>query len=588
MCFSERTLEPGQGLSALVLKPFSERTTYSYDDAGRRTVQRNANGTRVSMAYDAASQATQVFHRTSAGATVLQLDYRYDNGGNRNVMIEGGSTARVTWSYDKQNQLLGEHRTGTNAYRQTFTYDAGGNRTLKNADAVRTTYSYDAANQLKYGQAVAGRTTYSYDATGNQRIEQPATGNRTTTTWNFENQPTQYRLPTGSPVTMTYNGDNRRVTSQQSTTTTKFVWDQPTDAYLTELDGSNAVQAVYTNEPTQYGSVVSQRRGTTTSIHHADALGSTRLLTTSAQTSSDTYLYEAWGNLITSTGTTVNPFRWVGRYGYYQDSSTGLIYVRARMYQPTIARWCSKDPIGYDGSYRNLFEFVESCPPIRLDPSGLETISDCVGKSGARDCNACCTKVSKNKQAECILRCAETFPLIPVDVPPDRQLCSRVAYLIKLAIFIRDPNGNRFWEMFTSGRGLPMTLTNDECLSVMAANPLAVRALADATNSCSNMSGVSGSANSSETLKSPWKSSLGGVNSSLSYFCGCYCMKWTYSVSDNYDWNSILRTGQTHRTLIGEVITLGFDLAQTFTRCRATGNWKEFPISGSCGGGTCP
>jgi YD repeat-containing protein len=68
-----------------------------------------------------------------------QLDYRYDNSGNRNVMIEGGGSARVTWSYDKQNQLTGENRTGTNAYRQTYTYDAGGNRTLKNIGGTRTT-----------------------------------------------------------------------------------------------------------------------------------------------------------------------------------------------------------------------------------------------------------------------------------------------------------------------------------------------------------------------------------------------------------------------------------------------------------------
>ena len=153
-------------------------------------------------------------------------------------MAEDGSAARTTWTYDNQNQLLGEYRTGTNAYRQTFTYDAAGNRTLKNVDAVRTTYAYDAANQLQYGQAVAGRTTFAYDATGNQRIEQPTTGNRTTTTWNFENQPTQYLLPAGSPVTMSYNGDNRRVISQQGATSTKFVWDATTDAYLSELDGS--------------------------------------------------------------------------------------------------------------------------------------------------------------------------------------------------------------------------------------------------------------------------------------------------------------------------------------------------------------
>ena len=351
--------------------PYSERTTFGYDDAGRRNVQRNANGTRVSLSYDAASQTTQVFHRTSAGASVLQLDYGYDPAGNRKSMAENATAARTTWTYDKRNQLLGEYRTGTNPYRQTFTYDAAGNRTLKNIDTVRTTYAYDVANQLKYGQAVAGRTSFAYDATGNQRIEQPPTGNRTTTTWNYENQPTQYRLPTGSPVTMSYNGDNRRVVSQQGTSTTKFVWDATTDAYLSELDGANAVQAVYTNEPQHYGSVLSQRRSTTSSILHADALGTTRLLTSSTQTTTDTYLLDAWGNPITSSGTTVNPFRWVGRFGYYQDASTGLVYVRARIYQPILSRWTGLDPAVFlDGP--NRYKYVNCNSVLLRDVTGLK------------------------------------------------------------------------------------------------------------------------------------------------------------------------------------------------------------------------
>ena len=153
------------------------------------------------------------------------------------------------------------------------------------------------------------------------------------------------------------------------TKTTNFVWDAVNDSVLSELDGIGAVQAVYTNEPQQYGSVVSQRRGTTSHTLHADALGTTRLLTTSAQATSDTYVYDAWGNLITSSGSTVNPFRWVGRYGYYQDASTGLVYVRARMYMPTAARWCSVDPIRADFP-PNYYRFANLSPAITLDPSG--------------------------------------------------------------------------------------------------------------------------------------------------------------------------------------------------------------------------
>jgi len=353
-----------------LLNPFSEITTFGYDNSGRRTVQRQSNGTRTSLAYDNDGQTTQVFHRKSNGVSLLQLDYRYDNAGNRTVQIEGAGTARTTWSYDDANQLLNEHRTGTNSYQQAFVYDPAGNRTLKNADGTRTTFAYDNANQLQYAQAAAGRTTYVYDADGNQSIEQPPTGNRTTTTWDYENQPVQYVLPTGSPVTMTYNADNRRVTKQQSTSVTKFVWDADSDAYLAELSSANVVKGIYSVEPVPYGRVISQRRGANSRWRHADALGSTRLLTNSAQVSSDTYLYDAWGNTVSSTGSTFNPFRWIGGPGYFWDDETGAFYVRARMYMPTVARWTSVDPLPFHDS-PNLYAYVQNAPLDRIDPSGL-------------------------------------------------------------------------------------------------------------------------------------------------------------------------------------------------------------------------
>jgi len=44
-----------------------------------------------------------------------------------------------------------------------------------------------------------------------EKIEQPVAGAITMSTWNYENQPTLYRLPSGGRMTMSYNGDNRRV-----------------------------------------------------------------------------------------------------------------------------------------------------------------------------------------------------------------------------------------------------------------------------------------------------------------------------------------------------------------------------------------
>jgi len=373
-----------------VLNPFSELTTFSYDIAGRRTVQRYSNGTRASIIYDTANNVTQFHNRTSTGTAITTNDYKYDNVGNRTGMLEA-SGDRLTWTYDNGDQLKSERRSGASGYANTFTYDGVGNRTLKNAGATRTTFSYDVADQLVYSQAVAGRTSYVYDNAGNQQIERPPTGSRTTTVWDNENRPTLYRLPDTSLVTMSYNGNNRRVTKQSATETVKFVWDPAADAYLAEFNGSNVLQATYSQEPVQFGRAISQQRSTTSSWYHTDALGSTQALSNSSQVTSDTYLYDAWGNPITSTGTTVNPFRWVGNVGYYFDSDTGLYYIRARTYQPTIARWTSadplfymlakagalgaftRDPIGFKAGDPNLYRYVGDKPVSRIDPSGLES-----------------------------------------------------------------------------------------------------------------------------------------------------------------------------------------------------------------------
>ena len=85
------------------------------------------------------------------------------------------------------------------------------NRTVKNEDTVRTTFTYDVANQLNTSVAAAGTTTYTFGADGNQQLVKAPNGDLTTTTWNYENQPTKIAFPAGTRATYTYNADNRRV-----------------------------------------------------------------------------------------------------------------------------------------------------------------------------------------------------------------------------------------------------------------------------------------------------------------------------------------------------------------------------------------
>ena len=52
--------------------------------------------------------------------------------------------------------------------------------------------------------------------------------------------------------------------------------------------------------------------------------------------------YDAYGDPHNQSGTFDNPF---GYCGEYTDSESGLVYLRARMYDPSIGRFISEDPI---------------------------------------------------------------------------------------------------------------------------------------------------------------------------------------------------------------------------------------------------
>ena len=121
--------------------------------------------------------------------------------------------------------MTNEQRSGANSYNISYTYDPVGNRTLLLNSGAPTTSTYNAANELATSQTSAGVTTSTYDGDGNL-LTSLAPGNQwTTNTWDGENRLTQVALPSGIVDTFTYNGDGQRVQKQDSTGTTKHVWD---------------------------------------------------------------------------------------------------------------------------------------------------------------------------------------------------------------------------------------------------------------------------------------------------------------------------------------------------------------------------
>lgn len=60
-----------------------------------------------------------------------------------------------------------------------------------------------------------------------------------------------------------------------------------------------------------------------------------------------------------------------GFAGRQLDPETGLYYNRARMYDPALGRFTTRDPIGFDGGDSNLYRYVKNSPQMARDPAGL-------------------------------------------------------------------------------------------------------------------------------------------------------------------------------------------------------------------------
>ena len=101
-----------------------------------------------------------------------------------------------------------------------------------------------------------------------------------------------------------------------------------------------------------------------------------------------TYEYDAWGNIVSSSGrlAEINPLRY---RGYYYDNETGFYYLQSRYYDPANRRFISADSYqstgqGFVGT--NMFAYCNNNTPIYSDPTGHAlkplTTAICDGGSG--------------------------------------------------------------------------------------------------------------------------------------------------------------------------------------------------------------
>ena len=90
-------------------------------------------------------------------------------------------------------------------------------------------------------------------------------------------------------------------------------------------------------------------------------------------TSVASYAYDAWGNILASSGSMAekNPLRY---RGYYYDSETGFYYLQSRYYDPATRRFINADVYAStdssDAVSCNMFAYCNNNPVLLEDHNG--------------------------------------------------------------------------------------------------------------------------------------------------------------------------------------------------------------------------
>ncbi len=125
--------------------------------------------------------------------------------------------------------------------------------------------------------------------------------------------------------------------------------------------------------------LISQSRGAETRFYQYDGLGSTRQLSDSTGTITDSYDYEAFGEGLNQTGTTENDYRFTGEQ---YDQGLGQYYLRARYYDPHTARFTQMDSwMGNNSDPQSLHKYLyaETDPVNNIDPTGKFSLGEGIG-----------------------------------------------------------------------------------------------------------------------------------------------------------------------------------------------------------------
>jgi RHS repeat-associated protein len=351
-----------------IVYPNSKAVTQSFDKAGRLESVKDWLGNETKFAYNADSLPAAT---TFPVATEDKDEYAYDRADRieSTTMKQGASTlASIAYSRTAAGQLKSATQTGLpGSGKPEYAYDE--RERLK--EGAGTSFKYDPANnptelgaiKLEYDEASelkkAGTTKYTYDTLGERTKAEPEGGTATTYGYDQAGNLTSVTKSGSIDDTYGYDGTGLRMSQKISGATTHMAWDTAEPLPLLLYDGTNYY--LYGPEGLSFEQITGE---TVTYLHH-DQQGSTRLITNASGEAKGKYTYTPYGAVEEHSGSASTP---LGYDGQYRSEDTGLIYLRARVYDPETAQFMSVDPIV--SQTEAPYFYAGDSPLNGSDPSG--------------------------------------------------------------------------------------------------------------------------------------------------------------------------------------------------------------------------
>ncbi len=352
-------------------------TVYEYDANGNRTAVHYANGFTTTYEYDLLNRLICEKIVDNRDNVVVQYIYTLGAAGERKSVTELDRT--VEYSYDSLYRLTSETITeGEKVTGYTYAYDNVSNRILKTVNGEETVYTYNALNQLVSENDIV----YEYDLNGNT-VRMTSPSKSALYVYNAENRLVRATVQSGNNVSVEeykYDYAGNRIAKSSEGEYTKYLLDINGELtyVLAEMNFDNTEKCYYTRGD----ELISQERDGKKSYYVYDGHGSVRALADESGKVTDKYVYDAFGNLISSVGSTKNDFLFCGEQF---DPVTGLYYLRARYMNPSVGRFITMD--SYEGSIDDpvslhKYLYCNSDPVNNYDPSGYNTLAEMEATTG--------------------------------------------------------------------------------------------------------------------------------------------------------------------------------------------------------------